>query len=353
MLPSIEKLCDLAKLLAVSLDVLLDNRPSNTKCFIGVDGGGTKTEFVLMDENGRCLNKIVLEGCNPNLCGLEKTLEILNHGIDLLRPQDMSVLGIFVGASGFATADYASVVQKALSKAYPDQKIGCITDISNVIACSVSPDACIAAISGTGNVVYSKYQGEFRRFGGTGYRFEGGGSGYDMGREAISHTLRVGDGLEKPSRLSQLVTEKLGGSAWSYIQDFYKQEPAYIASFAPLVFQGAKEKDPVSDEILRRNAEHMIRLILCAKEYHPEVKNVILAGSIFQKSEAFYHLVSQGIKGELSVEQSKLPPVWGACLQCIKMCHVNFKPSPDLFVESMEAIACKKGEVKNVSSKKS
>ncbi|MBQ3074759.1 MAG: helix-turn-helix domain-containing protein [Clostridia bacterium] len=351
-LPSMEKLCDLSKLLAVSLDVLLDNRPSYAKCFIGVDGGGTKTEFVLIDETGRCLNTILLEGCNPNLCGVEKTVEILCRGIDFLRPQDMNVLGIFVGASGFATANYAAAVKNALSKAYPEQQIGCTTDISNVIACSRSPSACIAAISGTGNVVYSKYQGELRRFGGTGYLFEGGGSGYDMGREAISHTLRVGDGVEKPSKLSQLVKEKLGGPAWSFIQDFYKQEPAYIASFAPLVFRGAEENDPVAKEILNRNADHMIRLILRAKEFHPEVKNAILAGSIFQKNEVFYHLVAQGIKGELSVELAKLPPVWGACLQCMAMCRITNKPGSEVFMESMQSLARKKGERKYVSSKK-
>ncbi|MBR3836921.1 MAG: helix-turn-helix domain-containing protein [Clostridia bacterium] len=351
-LPSMEKLCALSKLLSVSLDVLLDNRSSDVRCFIGVDGGGTKTEFVLMDETGRCLNTIVLEGCNPNLCGVEKTIEIICRGIDYLRPQDMNALGIFVGASGFATANYADVIQNALSKVYPDQKIGCTTDVSNVIACSLSPDACIAAISGTGNVVYSKYRGELCRFGGTGYRFECGGSGYDMGREAISHTLRVGDGLDKPSRLSQLVTEKLGGPAWSYIQDFYKQEPAYIASFAPLVFKGAEENDSVAVEILHRNAEHMIRLIRRAKEHHPKVKNVILAGSIFQKNKVFYQLVSKGIEKELSVELAKLPPVWGACLQCIAMCRINSKPNANLFMESIETITCKKGERSYVSSKK-
>lgn len=352
-LPSMEKLCDLSKLLSVSLDVLLDHCPLDARCFIGVDGGGTKTEFALMDESGRCLNTIVLEGCNPNLCGVEKTVELLCRGIDFLCPRDMNVLGIFVGAAGLATADYAEQVRNALSKVYPHRKIGCATDITNVIACSRSPDACIAAISGTGSVVYSKYQGELCRFGGTGYLFEGGGSGYDIGREAISHALRVGDGLEKPSRLSSLVTEKLGGPAWSSIQDFYKREPAYIASFASVVFQGAEENDAVSEGILHRNAEHMIRLIRRAKKCHPEVKNVIMAGSIFQKNEMFYRFVSEGIEGELAVELAKYPPVWGACLQCVAMCKIKGKPNSELFSESMESIVCKKGERKNVSSKKS
>jgi N-acetylglucosamine kinase-like BadF-type ATPase len=351
-LPSMEKLCDLSKLLAVSLDVLLDNSSLDARCFIGVDGGGTKTEFVLMDETGRCLNTIVLEGCNPNLCGVEKTVEILCRGIDFLRPCDMNVLGIFVGASGFATADYGEQVRNALSKIYPDRMIGCATDISNVIACSRSPDACIAAISGTGSVVYSKYQGELCRFGGTGYRFECGGSGYDIGREAISHALRVGDGLEKPTRLSHLVAEKLGGPVWSYIQDFYKREPAYIASFAPLVFQGAAENDAVSEEILHRNAEHMIRLIRRAKERHSEVKNVILSGSVFQKNEAFYRLVSKGIGSDLSVELAKLPPVWGACLQSVAMCKVIAKPNSKMFEETMENVVYKKGGRKKCFIKK-
>lgn len=72
---------------------------------IGIDGGGTKTEFVLFTEEGRILNRIQLEGCNTNSCGLERTFKILKSGIDVLLTNRSEVSGIFEGISGFASGD--------------------------------------------------------------------------------------------------------------------------------------------------------------------------------------------------------------------------------------------------------
>jgi len=332
--PDVENLCALSRLLSVSLDVLLDNRPADMVGFIGIDGGATKTEFVLIDETGRCLNAIVLPGCNPNACGVEKTLEILRQGIDFLRPQEMNVAAIHFGGAGMYSGNYADVVRTALQKAYPNIKVSCANDISNVIACSEDPDLCIAAISGTGCVVYSHQSGQLRRFGGIGYLFEGSGSGYDIGRDAITAALRAGDGLEEPTLLTKLVEQRLGGPAWNSIQDLYRREPAYIASFSMLVFQAVEENDPVARQILRRNARHMSDLIRAAQEQIPDARHVVLSGSLFAKNDRFFEMVTQALDPGLKVNRVTCPPVWGACLHAARLCSMETIPDLEAFLKS-------------------
>lgn len=51
-MPDIENLCLIAEILGVSLDVLLSRSSENQKVMMGIDGGGTKTEFIMFNEDG-------------------------------------------------------------------------------------------------------------------------------------------------------------------------------------------------------------------------------------------------------------------------------------------------------------
>ena len=47
--------------------------------FVGIDGGGTKTDFALCDENVNILKRVTLGASNPNDIGIDNTLKILKE----------------------------------------------------------------------------------------------------------------------------------------------------------------------------------------------------------------------------------------------------------------------------------
>ena len=51
------------------------------KYLLGIDGGGTKTEFLLSDLNGNEIKRLFLGGSNPVNIGIENTLAVLEKGI--------------------------------------------------------------------------------------------------------------------------------------------------------------------------------------------------------------------------------------------------------------------------------
>ena len=51
---------------------------------IGVDGGGTKTELILVDSAGAVVAAHTAPGCNPSQTGPEKAREILQTGLAAL-----------------------------------------------------------------------------------------------------------------------------------------------------------------------------------------------------------------------------------------------------------------------------
>lgn len=123
--PSIENLCMISEIFGISIDTLLSGSGDSEKMMIGIDGGGTKTEFVLFSESGRVLNRIVLGGSNPNTVGMENAINILQLGIDTLLRIKGKISGIFVGAAGLDSGNNTSKIKKMLKEKYPKVKIRC------------------------------------------------------------------------------------------------------------------------------------------------------------------------------------------------------------------------------------
>jgi transcriptional regulator with XRE-family HTH domain len=116
--PDISNLCKISNLLEISLDLLLGNTEASEKAMIAVDGGGNQTEFLLFNESGKLLSRIVLPGCNPNYVSVNTCCAILKHGIDRLMGSTNKISGIFIGASGFDCGNNSKIVQADLSLNY-------------------------------------------------------------------------------------------------------------------------------------------------------------------------------------------------------------------------------------------
>lgn len=331
-IPDLTRFCRLARELSVSLDILAGGQPKE-KTYIGIDGGGTKTEFVLVNEQGNLLGTIILGPSNPNVCGIDATYNVVRQGIDFFCPQDINVQGICFGGAGLGTGNHAKDIRERLSKAYPNIKVDCGSDILNVIDCSSQPDNCIAAICGTGSTVFGMNDGQLVRTGGGGYLFDRSGSGYDMGRSAIMAALEERDGTGAATRLTALVEEKIGGDVWSHITELYKKDVAYIASFAPLVQQACREDDPVACEIMQKNVAHLAKLIAVCQKKAPKARVLVMAGSHFQKNEVFQRQIKGQLDPALKIELLNYPPVWGACLRCMRVCGVSELPTPEHFMK--------------------
>lgn len=329
--PDLAHVCRLSELLHISVDDLLDVRKSE-EALIAVDGGGTKTEFVLISLSGRLIKRLVLPGSNPNSCTVNGTVDILCRGIDSLQREGRRILAVFVGGAGFYSGKNGELVEEGLRKCYPGIKIRCESDICNVLACAKDPENAIAVICGTGSVVYATRKGKLLRCGGGGWRLETLGSGYDLGRMALSAALEHRDGTGPETMLTEAVEQKLGGRVWDRIQGIYAESTAGIAAFAPLVISAWQAGDAVAAGIVEANCRRLSQLIHTAAERSPEANQVILGGSLLTQCPEYRQKLIQMLDGRLQASVPELPQVWGACLRCAALAGV---PTPDaeLFAE--------------------
>lgn len=319
--PDLENLCALAGIFVTSVDKLLgnDRTESEDKFLIGIDGGATKTEFLLFTESGRVVNRVVLEGCNPNACGMEKSLSILKSGMDGFLAICPEVSGVFAGLAGSFSGNNAAVIEKFFKNNYPLLNFALSSDISNVIASATDIDECVAVICGTGFSVYASVNEKLSRIGGWGYLLDCMGGGFDIGREALRATLAVDDGFGKDTVIKELVEKKLGGKVWENIPKIYKEGTHYIASFAPVVFEAYKMGDEVAADIVDRCAEYIAKLVKFAFSNYGCGNNVVIAGSLVSKSDVLLNVLKEKLGENINVIIPTLPQVYGACVKCCKL----------------------------------
>ncbi len=333
--PDVENICLLSQLLGVTVDNLLDHCYESRKIMIGVDGGGTKTQFLLFSEDGAVLDSIKLGGCNPNTVGIDGCIDVLSRGIDRLMQTNPNVCGIYIGAAGFLLGNNLSQIQNFLRKSYPHVKIGCSSDMLNISASALEDDTyCISVICGTGSSVLVKQNDTLTRLSGYGYLLSKSGSGYDIGRDGLYAVMCNMDGVGKDTLLTSLVKEKFGSTPSDIIDKVYKNDAAFTASAAIYVLEAFRKGDSVASDIVDANARALAEVINLAAQQNKNITDVVLSGGIITQNPDFALLVKKYISQSLNVTVPDTDPIIGACIQCARMCKTETKNLLKLLKES-------------------
>lgn len=169
------------------------------KTYLGVDGGGTKTDFLLIDESGRLLAR--------QRAGSAYYLET---GVDGLRTMLANGIAATL-AAGSVTADtlefaffglpahgedskLLSVLDAAASPTLSSEHYRCGNDMVCGWAGALAGRDGINIVAGTGSIAYGEYAGRTARGGGWGELFSDEGSAYWLAREGLSLFSRMSDG---------------------------------------------------------------------------------------------------------------------------------------------------------------
>lgn len=324
--PDSEKLCLMADLFGVSLDnlVRIPVAPSR-KAYIAVDGGGTKTDFVLFDDSGEVLDRIILGGSNPNAYGISTTKDILARGIEkLLSNTDVRTVGVFAGISGAGSGSHREELNAFMKQRFPYFKSRVEGDFYNVINCVDDNDKYIAVICGTGSVVYANDGEKLHRLGGWGYLFDEAGSGFDLGRELFRHCLACEDDGRLTDEMYVELSRALGGGVFANIGTVYAKGKDHIASFAPMVFDFYDKGNPDAITIVQKTAKRLAELIDQAHERFDCGNLAVIAGGLTSRRDILEPLIRKGIGSEIRIAFPDKPPILGAAVRCLKMFGESF-----------------------------
>jgi len=296
-LPTLEILTRLADLFGISLDELVFEN-NDLQYFLGIDGGGTKTVFRLVDENGAVIGTVQKGSSNPNDIGMENAFTVLKEGIrQVCRGIPYGKVSMFAGLSGGGlTGDNAKVLHQFFGEfGFASYENG--SDVENLIALA-DRDKCALVIMGTGFIVYALNGNKRKRIAGWGQFFDEGGCGYTRGGDAITATMRYEDGSGEDTVLAQLLNNRIGETAEAHLAKFYQGGKRYIAEFSDLIFEGVKLGDKVARDILEKNmAFAAIMIDTAVRELASDERiPVFISGGISTGQEVIFPLIEKYAK---------------------------------------------------------
>jgi len=157
---------------------------------LGFDGGGTKTDCVLMDETGAILTRSRSGSSNPTSFGVELSLaSLLEAATDALRAagkSEQDVAYLVAGVSGASETNMRQALQSALRSEFSNASIVITSDL--VLSLGATGEIpSVVVIAGTGSAVLGRTASlELARAGGFGPVIGDPGSAYDIGRRAVA-----------------------------------------------------------------------------------------------------------------------------------------------------------------------
>ncbi|HLW99085.1 MAG TPA: BadF/BadG/BcrA/BcrD ATPase family protein [Candidatus Acidoferrales bacterium] len=293
-------------------------------CYLGFDGGGTKTECIALDAAGNIVGQGHAGPSNPLRVGYEAACAALQLAAAFAVTSAQSTAGdvraVCAGLAGAGRRNVADEMRDRLSKIWKDARVRIITDAEAALETAVGDGEGVVLIAGTGSIAMGRNStGQTARAGGYGPWIGDAGSAYDIGRRAVGAVAKSRDLAGPATMLTELVLVTLECADWDEVVEKVAEGPGTVfPRLVRPVMQAADEGDPASIEILSRAGRDLANVAL-AVIGHLGLKDnefrVARAGGVFNRSYILDNKVDSTIMGVASRAQISLlgqPPALGA-----------------------------------------
>jgi N-acetylglucosamine kinase-like BadF-type ATPase len=269
---------------------------SDARYFLGFDGGGTKTECVLADAEGRVVGRSVGGPSNPLRAGYMRAWFALSEAADaVLSRQKLSAGHIRGVCAGLGGAGRSGVVRQAITffkKGYPNAEIRVTTDLEIALESAFGSADGIILLAGTGSAAFGRGEnGKTARAGGLGPWFSDEGSAFDIGRRAFKAVVAAEESRGPETALSKRIFKWHQAHDWDSLLDHVSKnaDDVFPKTF-PLVAELAERGDEVSRGILSAAALSLANLAACVVDqlgWRNREIPVAKVGGVYGRSKHF------------------------------------------------------------------
>lgn len=228
--------------------------------FAGIDGGGTKTLAILVDQDGVERGRGLAGTANYGVVGQERAVAHINSAVSQALEQTGNAGQLAAAWIGLAGVDRPADRERLFPLLQP---LAPVIELGNdgELALAALPRAQgIAVIAGTGAIVLGRdARNEVIRASGWGHVFGDEGSGHDVGRLALQAAARAADGRGPRTELLAAIVDhwNLDDATGLIDQVYHHSRPGDIARLSSVVFSVAREGDLTARRIVRHAAAEL------------------------------------------------------------------------------------------------
>jgi N-acetylmuramic acid 6-phosphate etherase len=292
---------------------------------LGVEGGGTKTAWVLVERDGadlRILNQGKLAPSNFRLVTPDRLRTIFSE-----LPKQIDRAGVFLAGCGLEDQPALSHI---CAEIWPSAKIITGNDRDSGLAAALGRGEGIVVNAGSGSSVTGRRGDKIEKAGGWGHILGDAGGGYFLVIQALrfilsEYDLHRGEVQFTAKILRALCLNNLDELVrWAQTAD--KME---IALLAPVVFEAAAGGDARVMEIIEEGARVLGEYTeAVASRLRLLAPKVVLMGGLFHRDSIYTHAFRRRLKKNLPdarVATAERPPELGAAWLAAELGdHVTF-----------------------------
>ena len=309
--------------------------------FLGIDGGGTKTVFVLCDSRGDIQAEHHAGSADYRQIGIEGMKKLLTDGIKALNGElekkcppvltdagetaDLADMleGVCFGVPNYTEiAGMDALINAMVCSLFPGERTLLVNDSEVGWAGSLAMEPGINLVSGTGSISFGRNEeGKTATVGGWSDFFSDEGSCHWLGMKCLELFSKEADGRIPKGALYQIVRDHF------YLQDdkdiiqvvdtTYRPHRADIASLQRLLAEAARKGDSFAREAYVQAADELIliaKATVQALGMKEDVK-VSCSGGLFNRRSPVLPIMKQKLKENHMIwVRPQFPPHLGAVL---------------------------------------
>jgi N-acetylmuramic acid 6-phosphate etherase len=323
---------------------------------LGVEGGGTKTAWALVEKTAcsgdtgtefQILDQGKLPPSNLRLTTPERLREIFNE-----LPKNIDCAGVFLAGCG--TEEDRRSLALICRGIWPNAKIVTGSDRDSGLAAALDRGDGIVVNAGSGSSVTGRRGDRIEKAGGWGHILGDTGGGYFLSIEALRLILREYDlhcgVMPFTAKILQALSLNNLDELVRWAQTADKME---IAMLAPVVFEGAAGGDARVNEIVEEGARALCEYTeAVASRLHVLAPKVVLMGGLFHRDSIYTHAFRRRLKKNLPdarVTIAERPPEFGAAWLAAEA-RDSVESHPRLSEKEIEDLAAALTEQRNPRS---
>lgn len=310
--------------------------------YLGMDGGGTKTAFVLINEKGNIIATNFTTGSYYLEIGFDAFYEVIHNGLnEILKKSNLALNDIkysFLGVPGLdEKLEDMPHIKQIVKRIFPINKYRCGNDAEVCWAGSLACQPGINLVGGTGAIGFGKdRKGNTCRASGWGEFCGDEGSAFWLGRQLISLFAKQADGREEKTAIYDIIQREFNLKRdldfITVVYDVLERKRDKIAGLAVLLYQAVKKGDKKAAELYKKAAyEHSLTVRALVKKLNFAEDEEILvsySGGVFKAGSYVLKPLGEYIKVHLAGRDIKLiepvlQPVTGAALYALLLHNNN------------------------------
>ncbi len=305
------------------------------KIFLAADSGGSKTEWVVIDDSGTTITQIKTKGLAAIKEGILPVKEIVSEAYEQIKAYG-NIESVYLSLGG----PNVNEVENALKNLWNHSNIKVEREANgNAMLNAAKMLGCNAVVMcGTGSVAIGDTKVGRKFCGGWGPTYADGGSGGGLCTDALKIFLRSLDGLEQNSSLNRIFSDITKGLNLNVFEDRMEAKKRAVeldrrtlASFAPQIYKAAVNGDHFALKVYENAAKEIANMAFSVSD-NTENDNVLLCGGFLSNSPLLLNMAekffSQKSKANITYNQ-RFSPIVAAKVAVLQ--KENIKISKTLF----------------------